>query len=172
MMEYWSINTVVSNMTDRAKCIIGIRLSQIIAWNIRTKCCIWLAFNFIWIFESQSFGGFGALDFSYRKITLNDEQNQMQKFEYWYMMSNLSVICRCLTHWGRMKNICVGKVIKPLLVQIMACRLFGAKSLSESMRSYYYLDRADEFFSVTSATKYNIFIQENENAVCKMTAIR
>ena len=34
-----------------------------------------------------------------------------------------------LTHWGRVTHICVSKF--PSLVQIMACRLVGAKSLSE-----------------------------------------
>ena len=40
-----------------------------------------------------------------------------------------------LTDWGRMTHICV-KINKPPLVQIMACRLVGAKPLSEPMQDY------------------------------------
>ena len=39
-----------------------------------------------------------------------------------------------LAHWGRLTPICVGN--KTSLVQIMACRLVGAKSLSETMLEY------------------------------------
>ena len=39
-----------------------------------------------------------------------------------------------LTHWGRMTHICVSKLSS--LVQIMACRLVGAKPLSEAMLEY------------------------------------
>ena len=40
-----------------------------------------------------------------------------------------------LTHWGRVTHICVSDLTT--LVQIMACRLVGAKPLSEPMLEYY-----------------------------------
>ena len=46
------------------------------------------------------------------------------------MRSNTTLI----THWGWMTHICVG--IWPPLVQIMACRLVGAKPFSEPMMGY------------------------------------
>ena len=58
------------------------------------------------------------------------------------------------------------------LVQIMACRLFGAKPLSEPMLPYCQLD-AKEHTSVTFYLRFNIFIEGNalENVVCKMATI-
>ena len=48
-----------------------------------------------------------------------------------------------LTHWGRVKHIC----IITTLLQIMACRLFGAKPLSEAMMPYCQLDTKVHFHS-------------------------
>ena len=42
--------------------------------------------------------------------------------------------CLALTHWGRVTHICVNKLT--IMVQIMACRLAGAKPLSEPMLEY------------------------------------
>ena len=49
----------------------------------------------------------------------------------------------------------------------MACRLVGAKPLSEPMLEYRYLDPLEQT-SVNFDRKYNIFIQENafESVVC------
>ena len=54
----------------------------------------------------------------------------------------------------------------------MACRLVGAKPLSEPMLEYCYLDPWEQT-SVKSYRNLNIFIQENacENVVWKMAAI-
>ena len=51
----------------------------------------------------------------------------------------------------------------------MACRLVGAKPLSESVLEYCLLDICEQNFNLNS----NVFIQENafENIVCKMSAI-
>ena len=46
---------------------------------------------------------------------------------------------RALTHWGRVTYI-FASLIWPSLVQIMACRLDGAKPLSEPMLEYCQLD--------------------------------
>ena len=43
--------------------------------------------------------------------------------------------CICLTHWGRVTHKCVGKLTIIVLVQTMACRLDGAKLLSELARN-------------------------------------
>ena len=58
------------------------------------------------------------------------------------------------------------------LVQIMACRLFGAKPLSEPMLKYCQLDLTNKLqWNSNRNTKF--FIQENafENVVCEMAAI-
>ena len=54
----------------------------------------------------------------------------------------------------------------------MACRLVGAKTLSESLLDYCQLDPC-EHISMKFETKYNNFIDKNafENAVWKMAAI-
>ena len=54
----------------------------------------------------------------------------------------------------------------------MACRPFGAKSLSKLMLGYCELDRWEQT-SVKSESKYKIFIRENafENVVSEMVAI-
>ena len=57
-----------------------------------------------------------------------------------------------LTHWGRVTHICVDKS----LVQIMACRLIGAKPLSEPMLDYCQLDPC-EHISMKILSKYNNF---------------
>ena len=40
-------------------------------------------------------------------------------------------------------HICISKNISPVL-QIMACRLFGAKPLSEAMQAYFQLDPKEQ----------------------------
>ena len=49
----------------------------------------------------------------------------------------------CLTHWGQVMHICQCNI--PTLVQIMACRLFGAKPLSEAMLLYSPLAPKDHY---------------------------
>ena len=46
--------------------------------------------------------------------------------EYFTYISNMP-----LTHWGRVTHKCVSKLHEPSLVQIMVCRLDGAKPLSK-----------------------------------------
>ena len=47
---------------------------------------------------------------------------------------------KIVTHQGRATHICVGKLtVRPTMIQIMACRLFGAKPLSESMLAHCWL---------------------------------
>ena len=61
----------------------------------------------------------------------------------------------------------------PTLIQLMVCRLFGAKPLSQPMLLYCHLDPkkhiSGKFYSINSKG----LIQENalENVVCKMAAI-
>ena len=58
------------------------------------------------------------------------------------------------------------------LVEIMACRLFDAKPLSQPLLGYYQLDSKEQT-SVEFCHKANFLIQENtfENVVCEMAAI-
>ena len=64
---------------------------------------------------------------------------------------------------------------RPSLVQIMACRLFGAKPLSEPMMEYFSkrLCQIRNKFQWNFNRDVNIFIQENafENVVVEMSAI-
>ena len=62
--------------------------------------------------------------------------------------------------------------IGPAFVQIMACRLFGAKPLSKPMLGYCLLD-IQEQTSVTFKSKDNRFIHENtsEYIVCEMAIL-
>ena len=62
--------------------------------------------------------------------------------------------------------------IKSALVQIMACRLFGAKTLSKLVQGYCQLDPTNKHQrNFNQDTKG--FIHENayENTVCEMAAI-
>ena len=59
--------------------------------------------------------------------------------------ANCAWVFPSLTHWGRLMHIRVSKT--PTLLQIMACRLFGAKPLSESVLPYHQLD-PEEHISV------------------------
>ena len=65
--------------------------------------------------------------------------------------------------------------IGPTLIQILACRLFGAKPLSKPMLGCCQLDPKEqkEQTSVKFHSKYKLFIQENacEYIVCEMAAI-
>ena len=69
------------------------------------------------------------------------------------------------------KHICLRHWLLLTLVQVMACRLLGAKSLLESMLSHHQLNPLDETF-IKYEFKYNTF-QENacNNIVCKMSGI-
>ena len=62
--------------------------------------------------------------------------------------------------------------VQHTLVQIMACRLFGAKPLSRPMLPYCQLD-PKEHISVIFYVKFKVFIQGNalKNVVCEMVAI-
>ena len=53
----------------------------------------------------------------------------------------------------------------------MACRLFGAKPLSEPIVDYYQLDPWNKFSE--NGINTTIFMQENEpeNVICKLVAI-
>ena len=60
----------------------------------------------------------------------------------------------------------------PTLVQIMACRLFGTKPLSDPILPYCQL-HPKEHISVKFSLKFKVFIKQNalENVVCEMVAI-
>ena len=75
------------------------------------------------------------------------------------------------TNWGWVTHICVSKKIQSWL-QIMVCRLFGSKPLSEPMLPYCQLD-SEECISVKSYFKFKVYVQEDslENVVCEMVAI-
>ena len=75
------------------------------------------------------------------------------------------------THWGRMTHICVSEKI-PSWLQIMVCRLFGSKPLSEPMLPYCQLD-SEECISLKSYFKFKVFVHEYslENVVYEMVAI-
>ena len=64
-------------------------------------------------------------------------------------------------------HICVGNLGHDLL-QVMACRLFGAKPLPESMLTYCQIEPGNTFQWNLNRNS-NIFIEENvfENAVCQ-----
>ena len=73
-------------------------------------------------------------------------------------------IVRLLSQWPiiqlinllRPGDACIHHRIRPPLIQIMVCRLFGAKPLSEPMQDYFQLDTC-KHISVKSSTKYNSF---------------
>ena len=50
------------------------------------------------------------------------------------------IVKQVLTHWGRVTHICVSNLTTIGSGNIMACRLDGAKPLSEPMLEYCYLD--------------------------------
>ena len=60
----------------------------------------------------------------------------------------------------------------PSLVQIMACRLFGAKPLSEPMLNYCQLETC-KHISMTFWSNTTVCIEENafESVICKMASI-
>ena len=60
----------------------------------------------------------------------------------------------------------------PSLVQILACRLVGAKSLADRMLPYFQLYHK-EHISMKFYLKFNFFFEENAptNDVCEMVAI-
>ena len=62
---------------------------------------------------------------------------------------------------------------KPSLIQIMACRLMGAKPLSDQMLVYCSLGHW-EWTSVNLESKFKLFIEGNafENVVCKMSSAK
>ena len=72
-----------------------------------------------------------------------------------------------LTHWGRVMHIASVKLLPVSLVQIMACRLVGARPLSEPMLEYLTLRNK---FQWNINRNSHIFIQEIafENVVRKM----
>ena len=67
---------------------------------------------------------------------------------------------------------CTRRQTRTSLVQILACRLFGAKPLSEPVLEYCEFDPWEQT-SVKFYSKFKNFIEENafENVVCKMAAI-
>ena len=66
----------------------------------------------------------------------------------------------------------MGQWTAPALVQIIACRFAGAKSLSKPMLGYSQLDPYEQISVKFWFKKSNIFIQEKafESAVCEMAA--
>ena len=73
----------------------------------------------------------------------------------------------CLTHWGRGTHIYMCHQSRPSLVQIMACRLFGAKPLSEPMLDYCKLDTC-EHISTKFLSKYNNFHRRKRIWKCRL----
>ena len=73
-------------------------------------------------------------------------------------------------HWGRVTHICIIKKIS--LVQIMACRLFGTKPLSEPVLEFVNWNLRKQLQRNLKRNFY-IFIHEYafENVVCKMAGI-
>ena len=84
---------------------------------------------------------------------------------HWIMGPATDIEWVVLTHWGR-------QYCRPSLLQIIACRLFGAKPLSEPMLPYSQLD-TKEHISVKCYSRLKNIILGNafENVVCKMVAI-
>ena len=79
-----------------------------------------------------------------------------------------TVMDKSLLRWGRLSHIC----IRLTLVQIMACRLFGAKPLSEPMLTYCQLNTQEQI--PRSFIRYSkIFNEDNafENGVYKLATI-
>ena len=75
-----------------------------------------------------------------------------------------------ITHLPLVPHIC--QWIGSALIQIMACRLFGAKPLSKPELDYYQLDPMNKL-QWSFSQKSNFFIQGNsfENVVCEIAAI-
>ena len=64
------------------------------------------------------------------------------------------------------------QLIESALVQIMACRLFGAKPLSKPMLDYRQLDPWDKIqWNFNQTTKISIHENASDNIVCEMAAI-
>ena len=65
--------------------------------------------------------------------------------------------------------ICVMQLLRPALVQLMACRMFCAKPLSEPILAYYQLYKFQSDFNQNTTQ----LIQQNayEIVVCQMAAI-
>ena len=79
---------------------------------------------------------------------INNHKNSKVWYEINNPFSNLhgstvewinSFTLQLITHWGRMTHIYVNTLTT--LIQKMACRLFGAKSLSEPMMEYCYFEQ-------------------------------
>ena len=99
---------------------------------------------------------------SYCLLTLEPPLGVFMKIKSSYLI--------CLTHWGRVMHICFSK--KKTFVQIMACRLIGAKPLSEPMLEYCYWTGRNKLQWKFNWNSYFI-IQENvfEKVVWKIAAI-
>ena len=70
------------------------------------------------------------------------------------------------------EDICKMWIIKSPRLQIMACRLFGAKPLPEPLLAYCQVDPVEHIL-LKFHLKSNVFMLENwfENVICKMMAI-
>ena len=76
-----------------------------------------------------------------------------------------------LLNWGVCKNVCMRQWKRQSLVQIMACRLFGTKPLSELMLAYYIMDPWEHFqWNFNQNTSFSIQGNELEDVVCKISA--
>ena len=75
-----------------------------------------------------------------------------------------------LIHWGRVTHICVSELT--IIVQIMACRLHGAKTLSEQRWNIVNWTLGNKLQWNLNRNS-NIFIHDNalEHVVCEMAAI-
>ena len=89
--------------------------------------------------------------------------NELKTSWVWWGNQALSFF----NHWGRVTHICVSNDLT--IIGFMACRLVGAKSLSEPMLECCLLNPGEQISMKSS----NIFIQEDafENFVCEMASI-
>ena len=108
----------------------------------------------------------------YRCYDLNNFRRSWCKWIALYIwISGSSVHCHYLNS-SPPSSAYMSQRIGATLVQIMACRLFGAKPLSKRMLGYCQLNPL-KLTSVKFESKYKLFIHENarESVVCEMTAI-
>ena len=95
------------------------------------------------------------------KITTTSDRNVKMTIFLCFNSLPPSAVYTCMRQWN-------GSAV----VQVMACRLFGAKPLPEPMLTYFQLNPYEQT-TVKFAFKYIFFIVENafENVVCEMSDI-
>ena len=111
-------------------------------WLLRTIYFSWC----LWVPEAPGL-------FYWHGITLtpawmNNHRHSIVWYEFTHPFPNFhdstvewinSFISQLITHWGQVTHICVSTLTT--LIKKMACRLFGAKSLSEPMMEYRYFEQ-------------------------------